>query len=132
MSIVEVSNYLEIRGIICPHIKKLIVNLRLEMKRTLENINYKESTEELAMFAKAMAHPTRIEILKHLENQSCCFTGDLVDVLPIAQSTISQHLKELKSAGLIQGELKPPKIKYCINQENWKKAKLLFADFFEK
>jgi len=102
------------------------------MKRTLENIDYKENTQELAMFAKALAHPTRIAILKHLENQSCCFTGDLVDVLPLAQSTISQHLKELKNVGLIQGELKPPKIKYCINQENWNKAKELFANFFNK
>lgn len=100
------------------------------MKRTLTNIDYIESTEELAMFAKAIAHPTRISILKYLDTQSCCFTGDLVDILPLAQSTISQHLKELKNAGLIQGELKPPKIKYCINQENWKKAKTLFADFF--
>jgi len=101
------------------------------MKRTLEKINYKKNTEELAVFAKALAHPTRIAILKHLENQSCCFTGDLVEVFPLAQSTVSQHLKELKNAGLIQGELKPPKIKYCINQDNWKKAKLLFKDFFE-
>lgn len=101
------------------------------MKRTLENIDYKKSTVELAVFAKALAHPTRIAILKHLENHSCCFTGDLVDVFPLAQSTISQHLKELKNAGLIQGELKPPKIKYCINQENWGKAKNLFANFFK-
>ena len=112
-------------------IKLLIVILRLIMKRTLEDIDYKENTEELAMFAKALAHPTRIAILKQLENQSCCFTGDLVEIIPLAQSTISQHLKELKNAGLIQGELKPPKIKYCINQENWDKAKKLFADFFE-
>jgi len=101
------------------------------MKRTLEHIDYKENTEELAMFAKALAHPTRITILKHLENQSCCFTGDLVEVFPLAQSTISQHLKELKNAGLIQGELKPPKIKYCINLKNWKKAKELFANLFD-
>ena len=101
------------------------------MKRTLEHINYKKSTEELAMFAKALAHPTRIAILKHLENQSCCFTGDLVEVFPLAQSTISQHLKELKNAGLIQGELKPPKIKYCINQKKWRKAKELFANLFD-
>ena len=71
-------------------------------------------------------------ILKHLSNRSCCYTGDLVDVLPLAQSTISQHLKELKSAGLIQGEVNPPKIKYCINQKNWKKAITLFNAFFEK
>lgn len=101
------------------------------MKRSLEHIQYKEGTEALARFAKALAHPTRIAILKHLEKQSCCFTGDLVDVFPLAQSTVSQHLKELKNAGLIQGELKPPKIKYCINQENWKIAKSLFSTFFD-
>ena len=102
------------------------------MKSNIEHIEYKVDNEALAKFAKALGNPTRIAILKHLENQSCCFTGDLVDVFPLAQSTISQHLKELKTAGLIQGELKPPKIKYCINQENWKKAKLLFHDFFDK
>ncbi len=101
------------------------------MKRTLKDIEYQENIETLAKFAKALGHPTRIAILKHLENQSCCFTGDLVDVLPIAQSTVSQHLKELKNAGLIQGELKPPKIKYCINIENWNTAKALFQDFFD-
>ncbi|WP_452232398.1 ArsR/SmtB family transcription factor [Lacinutrix sp. MEBiC02595] len=101
------------------------------MKRSLEHIAYKEDTASLAKFAKALGHPTRIAILKHLEKQSCCCTGDLVEVFPLAQSTISQHLKELKNAGLIQGELKPPKIKYCINQENWKIAKSLFAQFFD-
>src|SRR6056297_2980078 len=101
------------------------------MKHTLKHLEYQKETKVLARFAKALGHPTRIAILKHLENQSCCFTGDLVDVFPLAQSTVSQHLKELKDAGLIQGELKPPKIKYCINQENWKLAKSLFADFFD-
>ena len=111
------------------------------MKRSLEQIEHHENTEALAKYAKALGHPTRIAILKHLESQSCCYTGDLVDVFPLAQSTISQHLKELKNAGLIQGELKhaviiqgeltPPKIKYCINQENWKIAKTLFQQFFD-
>lgn len=87
--------------------------------------------EELAKFAKALAHPTRVEILNHLDKNACCFTGDLVDILPIAQSTISQHLKELKNAGLIQGEVNPPKIKYCINHKNWEIAKQLFAEFFK-
>jgi ArsR family transcriptional regulator len=85
----------------------------------------------MARFAKALGHPTRVEILRLLSTQSCCFTGDLVEVLPIAQSTVSQHLKELKNAGLIQGEIDAPKIKYCINKENWQKAKFLFAAFFE-
>lgn len=100
------------------------------MEKTIENIILKDNADQLARFAKALAHPTRIAILKHLESQSCCFTGDLVDIFPLAQSTISQHLKELKNAGLIQGEVNPPKIKYCINKENWKIAKDLFQGFF--
>jgi predicted transcriptional regulator len=100
------------------------------MKRSLNDIDYEINTEELARFAKALGHPTRIAILKYLDSRLSCFTGDLVEVFPLAQSTISQHLKELKNAGLIQGTLNPPKIKYCINQENWKKAKQLFHDFF--
>ena len=101
------------------------------MKKTTENNIHKDDSKQLARFAKALGHPTRIAILKHLEHQSCCFTGDLVDIFPLAQSTISQHLKELKNAGLIQGEVNPPKIKYCINKENWKIAKGLFQGFFE-
>ena len=101
------------------------------MKRSIKVINYDFQSEELAKYAKALGHPTRIEILKYLDKKSCCFTGDLVDILPIAQSTISQHLKELKNAGLIQGEVNPPKIRYCINHENWEDAKKLFCNFFD-
>lgn len=102
------------------------------MKRSLQDIFYSKITEETARFAKALSHPVRLTILKHLSIQNCCFTGDLVDILPLAQSTISQHLKELKEAGLIQGEVNPPKIKYCINQENWNKAKQLFETLFNE
>lgn len=102
------------------------------MNKSLQNIKYVDDTEDLVRYAKALGHPTRIAILRHLESQSCCFTGDLVDVFPLAQSTISQHLKELKNAGLIQGEVNPPKIKYCINQENWKRATDMFASFFNE
>ena len=102
------------------------------MKRTLEHIKYPKNTEDIAKFAKALAHPTRIAILNLLEKQSCCFTGDLVDILPLAQSTISQHLKELKNAGLIQGTVEPPKIRYCIHQDNWEKAQQLFKNLFNK
>lgn len=101
------------------------------MKRTTQKISYLEETEDLAKFSKALGHPTRIKILNYLEAESCCYTGDLLEVLPLAQSTISQHLKELKGAGLIQGEVNPPKIKYCIHTENWNKAKKLFNDFFD-
>jgi len=102
------------------------------MKRTIQEIDYLAETEVLAKFAKALGHPTRIKILNYLESQSCCFTGDLVEIIPLAQSTISQHLKELKMAGLIQGEVTTPKIKYCINLKNWEKAKSVFQNFFSK
>ncbi len=102
------------------------------MKRTTQNIDYSQEAEQTAQFAKALAHPVRLTILKYLSNQSCCFTTDLVEVLPLAQSTISQHLKALKDAGLIQGEINPPKIKYCINRENWNKAKALFESLFKE
>lgn len=101
------------------------------MIRSNSNIDYLKDTEELARFAKALAHPTRIKIIKYLSEQSFCHTGDLMDYLPLAQSTISQHLKELKDAGLIKGEINPPKVKYCIHQDNWNKAKTLFCDFFD-
>ncbi|OQX77111.1 MAG: transcriptional regulator [Bacteroidetes bacterium 4484_249] len=101
------------------------------MIRSKTNIIYQEDTEKLARFAKALGHPIRVKIMKHLSEEQFCHTGDLVDFLPMAQSTISQHLKELKDAGLIKGEVNPPKVKYCINQENWEKAKQLFHLFFD-
>ena len=69
-----------------------------------------------------------IYILELLSKQACCYSGDLSEVLPIAKSTLSQHLKELKNAGLIQGEIEPPKIKYCLNKENWELAQKLFKN----
>jgi DNA-binding transcriptional ArsR family regulator len=84
--------------------------------------------EQLARFAKALGHPVRVYIIELLSNQSCCFSGDLADDLPIARSTLSQHLKELRSAGLIQGTIEYPKIRYCINKENWERARVLFGD----
>lgn len=80
---------------------------------------YTQQEEQLARFAKAMGHPARIAILKFLASQETCFFGDIHEVLPIAKATVSQHLSELKDAGLIQGEIQPPKVKYCINKENW-------------
>ena len=93
-------------------------------------MGHKEKWEELARYAKALSHPTRLFILEYLEREKHCFTGDLVEILPIAQSTVSQHLKELKAAELIQGEINPPKVKYCINREKWERAKKLFCEFF--
>ena len=88
-----------------------------------------EDQKAMARFAKAMGHPVRMYVLELLSKQACCYSGDLTEVLPIAKSTLSQHLKELKDAGLIQGEIEAPKIKYCLNQENWKIAQSLFSGF---
>ena len=89
-----------------------------------------EQQEQIARFAKALGHPTRIAILNFLARQESCYFGDIHDELPIAKATVSQHLKELKDAGLIQGEIETPKVKYCINRENWEIARQLFAQFF--
>ena len=89
----------------------------------------KEDQKAMARYAKAMSHPIRLYVLDLLSKQECCYSGDLTEVLPIAKSTLSQHLKELKDAGLIQGETEAPKIKYCLNQENWKLAQNLFSSF---
>lgn len=94
-----------------------------------ENI-YTDDQIKLARFAKALGHPVRVYILEILSKQACCYSGDLTEVLPIAKSTLSQHLKELKDAELIQGEIEAPKIKYCINKENWEIAKKLFSELF--
>jgi predicted transcriptional regulator len=95
---------------------------------------YTENQEKVARFAKALSHPVRVFILDYLANNldKCCYSGDMVENLPIARSTLSEHLKELKKAGLIQGEINPPYIKYCINRENWAEAKLMFATFFKR
>ena len=86
---------------------------------------------KIARYAKAMGHPVRMYVLELLSNQSCCYSVDLSDELPIAKSTLSQHLKELKDAGLIQGETESPRIKYCIHKENWKEAQQLFKQFLK-
>ena len=87
--------------------------------------------KKLARYAKAMGHPIRIYVLELLSKQSCCYSGDLSEDLPIVKSTLSQHPKELKSAGLIQGEIEAPRIKYCLNQENWAEAQELFNKFLK-
>lgn len=90
-----------------------------------------EEHKKAARYAKAMGHPVRMYVLELLSKQSCCYSGDLTDILPIAKSTLSQHLKELKEAGLIQGEIEAPKIKYCLNRNNWEEAKQLVKKIFD-
>jgi ArsR family transcriptional regulator, arsenate/arsenite/antimonite-responsive transcriptional repressor len=95
---------------------------------------FTEKQERTARYAKALSHPVRVFILDYLANNldKCCYSGDMAEELPIARSTLSEHLKELKKAGLIQGEINPPYIKYCINRENWEEAKTMFSIFFKR
>ena len=92
--------------------------------------DYTKQQERIARFAKALGHPARIAILHFLARQEVCYFGAIHEELPIAKATVSQHLKELKEAGLIQGEIETPKVKYCINRENWEIARQLLAEFF--
>ena len=83
---------------------------------------------QLARFAKALGHPIRVAVLQMLAKQTCCYHGDMSEILPIAKSTLSQHLNELKDAGLIQGTISLPNVKYCIHQENWTLAKKMLNE----
>lgn len=98
------------------------------MTTTIQKFTDKQ--ELVSKFANALANPVRVAILELLFNQSCCFHGDMATELNIPNSTLSQHLKVLKEAGLIQGEINPPKIKYCIDEKNWSLAKGIFIGFF--
>lgn len=91
---------------------------------------FAEDEQELAELAKALAHPARIAILKELARRQTCICGEIVEVLPLAQSTVSQHLKELLNAGLIQGTVDGVKSCYCINEEAFRKFEHLFGQFF--
>jgi ArsR family transcriptional regulator, arsenate/arsenite/antimonite-responsive transcriptional repressor len=83
----------------------------------------------LADLAKALAHPARIAILEVLARQDACICGDIVDQLPLSQSTVSQHLAELKRAGLIKGEIDGPRVCYCIDKAAWDEARHALAEF---
>lgn len=87
----------------------------------------KEAEEELAALAKAIGHPARVQILRILERRTACVCGDIVDQLPLAQSTVSQHLKVLKEAGLIRGEVDGPRVCYCIEPRALRRLKVLVA-----
>lgn len=89
---------------------------------------FNEDEIMIAGFAKALAHPARVAIIKQLVGNKCS-CGDVVKVLPLSQSTVSQHLKELKDAGLIKGEVEGTKVCYCINGENWDTLNKFFNNF---
>jgi len=91
------------------------------------------TTKELsiAKYAKALSHPARIAILNLLLKKQSCICGDIVEELPLSQSTVSQHLKELKEAGLIKGDIDGVSVCYCIDEKEWKKASSLISGFME-
>ena len=94
-----------------------------------KNDQFLKEDIKLARFAKALSHPARIAILRHLASlETCCF-NEISKELPLADSTVSQHMTELKNAGLIQGSFEPPKVQYCINYDNWKAARKSFKEF---
>lgn len=86
---------------------------------------------KIAKYAKALAHPARVAILQLLIKKQACICGDIVDELPLSQSTVSQHLKELKEAGLIKGDTEGAKVCYCIDEKEWDSAKLYLTNLFE-
>ena len=92
---------------------------------------FTQEQNEIAQLAKAIAHPARIAILQHLIKTKSCINGHLVLEIGLAQATISQHLRELKEAGLIQGTIEGTRVSYCINPEKWNELKSLFGEFFQ-
>ena len=93
---------------------------------------FAEQQNELARYAKALGHPARIAILEYLLEANACINGDLVEELGLAQATISQHLRELKELGLIQGTVEGVSVCYCINPDRWAEVKELFGGLFDR
>ena len=91
---------------------------------------FTEKQNKLAQMMKALAHPARIAIIQHLIKSDACICGDLVEELGLAQATISQHLKELKTSGLIQGTIEGTSVCYCIDPKVWNQYKITFENFF--
>lgn len=91
---------------------------------------FTEGQNELADLAKVLGHPARIAILEHLLKTQTCINSDLVEEIGLAQATISQHLKELKTAGLIKGTVEGTRMCYCIDPENWQKAQSQIQELF--
>jgi len=92
---------------------------------------YSNKELTLAKYAKALSHPARVAILNLLLKKQSCICGDIVEELPLSQSTVSQHLKELKEAGLIKGDIDGVSVCYCIDEKEWKKASALLNGFLE-
>ncbi len=99
---------------------------------TAKKTNFTEEQNQIALFAKAFGHPARVKILDYLFEIESCICGDIVEEVGLAQSTISQHLKELKSIGLIKGTIEGASVCYCIDTENWAKMKKVLQKFINQ
>ena len=92
--------------------------------------HFDQETNEVARIAKALSHPARVAILKYLANAKICISGDITTEIPLSRTTVSQHLQELKKAGLIQGEIDGTRVNYCICSENLSKIRKILEKFF--
>lgn len=98
---------------------------------TTKSDEFTVKDNRIAKYAKALSHPARVAILKLLVQKQACICGDIVDELPLSQSTVSQHLKELKEAGLIQGNIEGTSVCYCIDEKEWNAAHNYILDLFK-
>lgn len=116
-------------------IKLINRNIAINIKNVMGITKVEKFTAEqnqIASFAKVLGHPARIAILQQLIKANSCVCGDLVEEIGLAQSTISQHLKELKKVGLIQGTIEGTSVCYCINIKNWKLIEAALSTLFSK
>lgn len=104
-------------------------NIAMNMGLT-KSYEFSAKENKIARYAKALAHPARVAILKLLAEKATCQCGDIVEELPLSQSTVSQHLKELKEAGLIKGEIEGVRVCYCIDDKEWKEAQQWLTQLF--
>jgi ArsR family transcriptional regulator len=98
---------------------------------TTKTEEFSTKDNKTAAYAKALGHPARIAILRLLIKKQACICGDIVDELPLSQSTVSQHLKELKEVGLIKGDIEGKSVCYCIDEKKWTEAKEMLSILFE-
>jgi DNA-binding transcriptional ArsR family regulator len=93
---------------------------------------FKKRQNRIATLAKAFDHPARVAIIEFLLSHKTCICNDLVNELPLSQSTVTQHLRELKQVGIIKGEVEGPKVNYCIDEKVWEEARVAFVTLFSR
>lgn len=100
----------------------------IEIKKLSRKMSPKLKNEQFSLMAKALGHPARIQILEILRTKESCICGEIVEILPLSQATVSQHLKTLKEAGFIKGEIDGPSVCYCIDRNRIKEFKILVSE----